>query len=403
MEAEQERDPIPQFTDQLLQVELVTEADLEEVQTGVKQDIDDAVDWAMDQPFPDPSTATHHVYAMDYAPPALKSPKNTGDRIVLVDAINHALHEELERDDSVLLFGQDVEDPKGGVFSATKGLSSTFGRDRVFNSPLAESTIVGTAIGLAVRGFKPVAEIQFGDYIWTAMMQIKNELATTRYRSNNTWSAPVVIRVPVGGYIHGALFHSQSIDGIFTHIPGLRVVHPSNAADAKGLLKTAIRCPDPVMFLEQKGLYRQQFAAAPEPDEDYLLPFGHARVVREGTDVTVVAWGALVQKSVEAARELEKDGLSVEIIDPRTLNPLDTATIFESVRKTNKVLVAYEDTFTGGFGAEIAARISNECFRWLDGPVRRLGSKDCFVPFNWTLDLPQTQDVQAAIQSLVKF
>jgi len=406
LEAEQERDPIPRFSERLLEAELATEEDLEEVRAGVKNDIEHAVDWALERPFPEPDTAIDHVYAMDYEPPPLRNPKSTGEKVVLVDAINHALREEMERDESVLVFGQDVEDPKGGVFSVTKGLSTAFGRERVFNSPLAESTIIGTAIGLALRGFKPVAEIQFGDYIWTAMMQIKNELATTRYRSNNTWSAPVVLRVPVGGYIHGALFHSQSIDGIFTHVPGLRVVHPSNAADAKGLLKTAIRCPDPVMFLEQKGLYRQQFAAVPEPDADYLLPFGHARVVREGTDVTVVAWGALVQKSVEAARELEQNGVSVEIIDPRTLNPLDTDTIFESVRKTNKVLIAHEDNITGGFGGEIAARISDECFMWLDGPVRRLGSKDAYVPFNWTLEteiLPQAEQVKAAIQSLVNF
>jgi 2-oxoisovalerate dehydrogenase E1 component len=227
-----------------------------------------------------------------------------------------------------------------------------------------------------------------------------------RYRSNNHWSAPAVIRVPVGGYIHGALYHSQSIDGYFSHLPGLRIAFPSNAADAKGLLKTAIRCPDPVMFLEQKGMYRQQFSAAPEPDEDYLLPFGKARVVRKGTDISVITWGSLVQRSLEAARDLESDGISVEIIDIRTLNPLDTEAIFNSVKKTNKVLVAHEDNLTGGFGGEIASRIADECFMWLDGPVRRLAAKDCHIPFNWFLEeeiLPQKKDVLKALRDLAAF
>ncbi len=403
LQEERSRDPLPKFYDLLVEEEITDEEILDGIDDEIKEAIEAMVDWALDQPFPDPATATHHLYAMDYEPPPLTEPAGDGGKIMMVDAVNHALHEEMEHDENVLVFGQDVEDKKGGVFTATKGLSSTFGRERCFNSPLAESTIIGTAIGLACRGFTPVAEIQFGDYIWTGMMQLKNELATMRYRSNNTWPAPVVVRVPVGGYIHGGLYHSQSIDGIFTHVPGLRVVFPSNAADAKGLLKTAIRHSDPVLFLEQKGMYRQQFSAAPEPDSDYLLPFGHARTVREGTDVTVITWGALVQRSLEAARELEGDGISVEIIDLRTLNPLDTETIFASVRKTNKVLVAHEDHITGGFGAEVASQIADECFMSLDGPVRRLGAKDCHIPYNWNLEaevLPNKGKVLEALREL---
>lgn len=406
LEEEQNRDPIPKFEKMLLEEEFATEDELESIRDEVKKEIDDAADWALDQPFPEKSTVTDHLYAMDYDPPELAEPKETGEKIMMVDAINHALHEEMAGDENVLVFGQDVEDGKGGVFTATKGLSTEFGRERCFNSPLAESTIVGTAIGLATRGFKPVAEIQFGDYIWTSMMQIRNELSTMRYRSNNDWSAPAVIRVPVGGYIHGGLYHSQSIDGYFSHLPGVRIAFPSNAADAKGLLKTAIRCPDPVLFLEQKGMYRQQFSASPEPDEDYLLPFGHARVVREGDDVSVITWGALVQRSVEAAKEMEKEGISVEVVDIRTLNPLDTERIFESVKKTNKVLVAHEDNLFGGFGGEVASRIADECFMYLDGPVRRLGAKDCHIPFNWDLEsviLPQKDDVVQVLKDLVAF
>jgi 2-oxoisovalerate dehydrogenase E1 component len=406
IDKEQARDPIPKFEELLIENDVATEKQLEGIQAEIKDEIDEAADWAMDQPHPESETATDHIFAMDYEPPPLREPESTGEKIMMVDGINHALHEEMARNEKVLVFGQDVADGKGGVFTATKGLSTEFGEDRCYNSPLAESTIVGTAIGLATRGFKPVTEIQFGDYIWTAMMQIKDELVTLRYRSNNAWQCPVVIRTPVGGYIHGSLYHSQTIDGIFSHIPGLKVVFPSNAADAKGLLKTAIRCPDPVLFMEQKGMYRQQFSASPEPDEDYLLPFGHARVVREGTDLTIVSWGALVQKSVEAAKAAEKDGISVEIIDIRTLNPLDTDTIFESVKKTNKVIIAHEDHLTGGFGGEIAALIADECFRWLDGPVRRVAGKDCHIPYNWFLEeeiLPQTSDVEKVIKELYDF
>jgi 2-oxoisovalerate dehydrogenase E1 component len=276
----------------------------------------------------------------------------------------------------------------------------------VFNSPLAEASIVGTAFGLAVRGFKPAVEIQFGDYIWPAFMQLRDEVSMLRFRSNNAWACPMVVRVAVGGYIHGGLYHSQSIDGFFTHVPGLRVVMPSTAADAKGLLKTACRSEDPVIFCEHKGLYRASFAASPEPDADYCLPFGVAKTVRPGGDISVITWGMMVQRSLEAARAMEDKGVDVEVIDIRTLNPLDTDAILSSVRKTGKALVVHEDTLTGGFGAEIAALIGAEAFTHLDAPVRRVAAKDAPVPYGPKLEnamLPQTSDIVTALSALAAF
>jgi 2-oxoisovalerate dehydrogenase E1 component len=295
-------------------------------------------------------------------------------------------------------------DGKGGVFTATKGLSTKFGNSRVFNSPLAESSIIGTAIGLAVYGYKPIVEIQFGDYIWTAMMQIRNEVATMYYRSKGNFSADIVIRVPVGGYIHGGLYHSQCIEGYFTHLPGIRVVFPSNAADAKGLLKTAIQGHDPVLFLEHKGLYRQGFAARPEPDENFVLPFGHANIIHEGEDITVITWGIMVQRSIEAVKFLTDLDPSVEIIDLRTLNPVDMDTILNSVKKTGKVLLVHEENITGGFGAELAARIASMAFEFLDGPIQRVAAEDTPIPYNPNLEnriLPRVQDIAEAIRDLV--
>jgi 2-oxoisovalerate dehydrogenase E1 component len=278
----------------------------------------------------------------------------------------------------------------------------------VFNSPLAEASIVGTAFGLAARGdYKPVVEIQFGDYIWPAFMQLRDEVATLRFRSYNEWSCPMVIRVAVGGYIHGGLYHSQSIDGFFTHIPGIHVVFPSNAADAKGLLKTACREEDPVLFCEHKGLYRQGFASSPEPDSDYLIPFGLAKVKRSGDDVTIITWGMLVQRSLDAANKIhDKTGVSVEVIDLRTLIPLDKETILNSVRKTGKVLIVHEDTLTSGFGAEIAAIIASEAFERLDAPVHRVAAKDTPVPYGPELEnamLPQESDIVKALEKLIQY
>jgi 2-oxoisovalerate dehydrogenase E1 component len=326
----------------------------------------------------------------------------------MVDAINHALAEELEHNPKMLIYGEDVGGNKGGVFTATKGLTAAFGERRVFNSPLAEASIVGTAFGLAVRGdYRPVVEIQFGDYIWPAFMQIRDEVAMLRYRSAGAWSCPMVIRVAVGGYIHGGLYHSQSIDGFFTHVPGVRVVYPSTAADAKGLLKTACRCDDPVLFLEHKGLYRQAFASSPEPGPEVLIPFGAARIRKPGEDLTVLTWGMLVQRSLDAARKVEeRTGALIEVIDLRTLNPLDRETILTSVRKTGKVVIAHEDTLTGGFGAELAAIIAEEAFDHLDAPVRRVAAKDAPVPYSPPLEnamLPQESDLVQAFERMVKY
>lgn len=324
----------------------------------------------------------------------------------MVDAINHALHEELARNDKIYVFGEDIADGKGGVFTATKGLSTKFGNKRVFNSPLAEASIVGVATGMSLAGLKPVVEIQFGDYIWPAFMQYKCEVATFRYRSNNAWPVPFVTRVAVGGYIHGGLYHSQNIESIFAHIPGLLIAYPSNAADAKGLLKTACRIDDPVIFCEHKGLYRQSFAITPEPDENYLLPFGKAKVVKEGTDITAISYGLSLWDCVFAAKKLEEQGVSVEVIDIRTIIPLDTETIFNSVKKTGKAIVVHEDTFTGGFGAEIAARIADECFQYLDAPVKRLAAKDAHIPYSPILEneiLPSREETFKAIKALSEF
>lgn len=406
LEEDRNRDPIVRMRKALEEAGILTPEQVQLFEKEVADEVNRVADIAEAKPLADPKTALQFVFSP--TPPALafESEIPTGPKAVLVDGINHALHEEMERNPKVLVYGQDVQDGKGGVFTATKGLSTKFGTQRCFNSPLAESSIVGTAVGLAAYGYKPVVEIQFGDYIWTAMMQIRNEVATMRYRSNNEWTASVVIRVPVGGYIHGALYHSQSIDSYFAHIPGLYVVYPSNAADAKGLLKAACRMDDPVLFLEHKGIYRQGYASSPEPGPDYLLPFGKAAVKRQGTDLTIVTWGALVSKSMEAARVLEKEGVSLEVIDIRTLVPLDTEAIFHSVRKTGKVLIAHEDNLTGGFGGEIAARIASDCFEFLDAPIRRVAAKDCHVPFSWSLEpeiLPQDKDVIEVARALAKF
>ena len=297
-----------------------------------------------------------------HPPKEFIEPEHSGNKIVMMDAINHALNEEMGNNPKMVAFGEDVADGKGGVFTATKGLLTKYGIERTFNSPLAEASIVGVAIGMSLKGWTPVTEIQFGDYIWPAFMQIRNELAMMRYRSNGTWSCPMVIRVPVGGYIHGGLYHSQCIEGFMAHIPGIRLAFPSTAADAKGLLKSAIRGDDPVIFMEHKALYRQGYASTPEPDADYMLPFGVAAIRREGKDITVITYGAMVHQSLEVARTMESNGVSVEVIDLRTLNPLDEETIYRSVKKTNRVAVIHEDTLTGGFGAEIAALIADELF-----------------------------------------
>ena len=404
LDLEQKRDPISIFKNACLKQKIIKDSDFEKIENEIKKNINDDSSWAQLQDNPNPKTATDFVFSneiIDFS--ATKNIKNKESKIVVVDAINHALDEELEYNKKMLIYGQDIADGKGGVFTATKGLSTKFGNDRVFNAPLAESSIVGTAIGLSICGYKPVVEIQFGDYIWTAMMQIRNELATIRYRSNNIWKCPVVIRVPVGGYIHGGLCHSQNIDGYFTHLPGIKIAYPSNAADAKGLLKSACRMDDPVIFLEHKGLYRQGYASSLEPDENYLLEFGKAKVVKEGNDITIITWGALVEKSIQASNNMN---VSCDIIDLRTLNPLDLDTIINSIKKTNRVIIAHEDNITNGFGAEITSRIVEEAFEYLDAPIERVGSKDTPVPYASDLEneiLVQTSWIEFAIKKIIEF
>ncbi len=402
------RDPIKMFSDQLIEKGILTPLAYEEFQKEINQHINDAADWALKQEDPKSETAALYVLdesgkrdSLDY-----NKGKIDGKPIVMVDAINHALREEMDRNNKIYLFGEDVADGKGGVFTATKGLSSRFGNERVFNSPLAEASIEGIAIGMALAGLKPCVEIQFGDYIWPAFMQFRDELVMMRYRSNNLFEAPVVTRVAVGGYIHGGLYHSQNIEGFFAHMPGLLIAYPSNAADAKGLLKTALRINDPVLFLEHKGLYRQSYATTPEPDADYLVQFGKAKVIKEGNDLSVITYGAMVHESNFAIKRLEEEGYSVELIDLRTIVPLDVETIYNSVRKTGKVMVIHEDTLTGGFGAEIAALITENCFESLDGPVRRIGAKDTPIPYHPNLEfavLPTRDKIYNSLKELLDF
>jgi len=408
LEQDKRQDPIPKFERRLLTKNILNEAELADLKVKYKQEVEQASKEAEAQAAPEKKTLYHFMYAPAEETAALEFEKDltVGDKVALVDAVNHTLKEEMERNEKMYIFGEDAADKKGGVFTATSGISTRFGEERCFNSPLAESSIIGVAIGMALRGLRPVVEIQFGDYIWTAMMQIRNELSGMRWRSNNNWAAPVVIRAPVGGYIHGGLCHSQNIEGFFAHLPGIKIAYPSNAADAKALLKTAIRGADPVLFLEHKGLYRQSYAAAPEPHADFLLPFGKAAFKRSGADLTVVTWGALVQKSLEAARILEKQGIDAEIIDIRTINPLDSQAVIESVKKTGKALVAHEDTRYQGFGAEISAQIAEQAFEYLDAPVKRLAGADTPIPFSPVLEeaaLPQTADLVDAMRLLAAY
>ena len=400
-------DPIKRLAQRLISVGIVKEEELDDIRNQVKEQVDEDTKWVQNQDQPKPEDALSYVYSEN--DPDIEYEKNhsSGDTIVMVDAINHAIYEEMERDEKVIVFGEDVAEDKGGVFTATKGLTEKFGKQRCYNSPLAEASILGTACGLAIQGYRPVVEIQFGDYIWPGMQQLRNQISTLRYRSNNQYDCPMVIRVPIGGYIHGGLCHSQNIESIFAHLPGYKIVMPSNAADAKGLLKTAILLDDPVMFLEHKGLYRQGFSRSPEPDADYYLPFGKANIVREGSDLTIVAYGAMVQKALNAAKKYaSKDHLNIEVIDLRTIVPLDSETIINSVKKTNRVIVLYEDLEFVGFGSEIASQIADKAFEYLDAPIIRVAAKYTPIPFAAQMEnfiLPSDEDVEEAVDRLIHY
>jgi len=423
-------DPIARMRTRLIGEGILSAAEIDDLERALEHEAAEAAERALEAPVPEATGVTAHVYSEDLDPTRAEfaaerlepAPNTNGQQPVartMADLINACLRDEMRRDPRIVVYGEDVADAsreealaevkgKGGVFKLTAGLQTEFGSERVFNSPLAEANIVGRAVGYALRGVKPVVEIQFFDYIWPAMHQIRNELSLMRWRSNGAWAAPAVIRVPIGGYLTGgAIYHSQSGESIFTHIPGLRVVFPSNALDANGLLRTAIRCDDPVLFLEHKRLYRETYGRAPYPGPDFAIPFGKAKVVRPGADLTLVTYGALVPRALQAAQHAEREhSIDVEIVDLRTLNPYDWEAIAASVRKTNRVIVAHEDMLSWGYGAEIAARIADELFDDLDAPVRRIGSLDTFVAYQPILEdaiLPKPETILKAIVELKEY
>jgi 2-oxoisovalerate dehydrogenase E1 component len=420
-EAEARRDPLLRMRHFLTSEGLATDEELATILASVEREVDSAAEEALQAPKPEPASAARYVFSPEIDPssPAFATePDSQGTPVTMVGSINATLSDEIAREPRIVVLGQDVADAsreealasvvgQGGVFKVTLGLQRRYGSDRIFNTPLAEASIVGRGVGMALRGLKPVVEIQFFDYIWLAFMQIRDEMAMMRYRSANHWSCPMVIRVPIGGYLRGGgPYHSQSGVAIFAHSPGIRIAFPSNARDAAGLLRTAIRCDDPVMFLEHKHLYRQTYNKSPYPGPDYMIPFGKAEVVREGRDLVVFTWGALVQGSLLAAQEAERDGISVAVVDLRTIIPYDWDTIADYTRKTSRVLVAQEDQLTCGFGAEIAARISEELFEYLDAPVTRVSALDCPVAYAPTLEeaiLPNSADVLQAIRTLAAY
>jgi 2-oxoisovalerate dehydrogenase E1 component len=420
-EKEARRDPIPKFGLFLVREGIVDEKQLEALESAVDLEIREATDQALLAEPPTKESILVNVYSPDVDPSSSQfdaAPHFSGEPRTMVETVSTTLADEMARDERIVVFGEDVADcsfeddlkhvkGKGGVFKATAGLQRRFGSARVFNTPIAEGCIVGSALGMAARGMKPVAEIQFFDYIWPAMMQLRNELSVFRWRSNGVFKAPAVIRVAIGGYLTGgAIYHSQCGEVLFTHTPGIRVVMPSTALDLCGLLRTAIRCDDPVLFLEHKHLYRQPYNRSPYPGPDFTIPFGRARVVREGRDVSIITYGAVVHRAEVAAAQLEHEGVSVEIIDLRSLSPFDWDAIAATVRKTNRVIVAYEDMLSWGYGAEIAARIADHLFDELDAPVRRVAAMDVFCAYHPILEdqiLPQVGDLVAAVRELLAY
>ncbi len=402
-----ERDPLKRFMDTLINEMGIPSSEVAAIIERANLRIEEAARAALQLPYPLAESAGDCVFA-EWSPPCHPVSPPTGESMVMIDAINQALSEEMERDSGLLVFGEDVAHGKGGVFGATRGLTTKFGPRRCFNTPLAESTIVGLALGLALGGYhRPVAEIQFAEYLWPGFNLLASEVASIHYRSGGEWQVPLVLRMPYGGYIQGGPYHSQSIEAILAHLPGLKVVIPSNAADAKGLLKTAIRDPNPVIFLEHKALYRQaKFCARPVFGPDTLIPFGQASTVRQGAHLTVVAYGMMVVMAAELGSKLAEEGIDIEIIDLRTLVPLDLAAIITSVTKTGKLLIAHEAPRNCGFGAEVAASIAEKAFEYLDAPISRLAGLDCAIPYSKPLEdavLPQLADLEAAIRKLHRY
>ncbi|GAC1619088.1 MAG: dehydrogenase E1 component subunit alpha/beta [Candidatus Acidiferrum sp.] len=420
-EAEARRDPLSKFALFLVREGVLDQKEIEALEEEVNEEVRDAADQALAAEPPSVDSVLQNIYSPDVDPASSAfeaQPRFHGAPKTMVEMVSATLSDEMSRDERIMVFGEDVADAsredtlkevkgKGGVFKATSGLQRKYGNDRVFNTPLAEASIVGRAIGMATRGLKPVAEIQFFDYIWPAMMQIRDELCVMRWRSNGNFKCPAVIRVAIGGYLTGgAVYHSQSGESIFTHCPGLRVVMPSTALDVVGLLRTAIRGDDPVMFLEHKHLYRQPYNRSEYPGADYTVPFGKARVVKEGEAVSIITYGAVVHRAEVAAAALQREGVSVEIIDLRSLSPYDWEAIAATVRKTHRVIVAYEDMMSWGYGAEIAARIGEELFEELDAPVKRVAAMDTFCAYHPKLEdviLPQTEHITAAVRQLLEY